>query len=103
MIHFDRYPHVKDLFIHYAGIQDRSEIITMLENGIHSENDAEILSKFAWKIAELVNQDEEKGVLVLGSTDNTEMIPDLSHEMTRYFRSVGYFQIWKNVSDEEMS
>lgn len=54
------------------------------------------------KVAEKINEDEELGNSVMGSRDNTEMIPDLSYETARYMRKSGFYYVWEKVSSEEM-
>jgi hypothetical protein len=102
MIRFARYPHISDLFKHYAQQEKRDDIFRLLDEGVKNEKDAECLSQFAWRVAELINEDEENGKEVLGSVDNTDMIPDLSYEITAYMKSVGFYAVWQKVSDQEM-
>ncbi|HMW47051.1 MAG TPA: hypothetical protein PKD17_15445 [Cellvibrionaceae bacterium] len=102
MIKFERYRHIHDLFVHYANQENRSDILDLLNNGIASLHDAENLCRFTWKIAELVNTDEENKTLVLGSTDNTDMLADLSYEISKLMRTTGYEAIWQRISNEEM-
>ncbi len=102
MIKFERYRHIHDLFAHYANQEKRVDILDILNNGISTAQDAEKLCRFTWKIAELVNSDEENGIQVLGSNDNTEMLPDLSYEISKLMRSSGYEAIWQRISEEEM-
>lgn len=102
MIKFERYRHIHDLFVHYANQEKRSDILDILSKGISTPQDAEEFCRFAWKLAELVNSDEENGTLVLGSNDNTEMLPDLSYEISKLMRASGYEAIWQSISNEEM-
>jgi hypothetical protein len=103
VIRFEKYPHVQDLFEYYLKQQGRDDVKEILQVGVKTENDAELISRFAWKMAEMINDDEANGIEVFGRTDNTDMLPDLSYEMTRYMKSVGYYSIWKKVSEEEMT
>lgn len=103
MIKFERYPHVHNLFEYYSERQGRSDIKIILQEGVKTKNEAELISRFAWAIAGLVNEDEEQGTVVLGSSDNTDMLPDLSYEMTKYMKSIGFYSVWQRISDEEMS
>lgn len=102
MITFKRYPHIQDLFEHYARHTQRQDILDLLARGVHNAAEAETLCRFAWHMAELINTDEEQGNEVLGSTDNTDMLADLSYEMTLYMKSVGFYATWERVSNEEM-
>jgi hypothetical protein len=49
------------------------------------------------------NHDEEDGKVVLGSNDNTEMLPDLNYEVSNYLRSVGFHSVWEGVSERHLS
>lgn len=102
MIKFNRYSHVNDLLDHYGRILNRPDIQVVIENGLSSSKDAEIFSRFIWEMAGKMNQDEEDGVVVLGSTDNTEMLPDISYEVTKLMKDDGFFNVWQRVSDEEI-
>jgi len=33
--------------------------------------------------------------IVSGGSDNTEMLPDLSYEVTNYMKAIGYYSIWE--------
>ena len=102
MIKFARYPHINELLMHYANQENRHDVISLMESDVKSEDDAEILSRFIWRVAELINNDEENAVEVLGSIDNTEMLPDLSYEISAYMKAIGYYSVWQRVSDQEI-
>ena len=61
-----------------------------------------MFSRFVWKMVERVNEDEYNGCIVLGRKDNTDMLPDLAYEMSRYMRQIGFYAIWESVSESEM-
>lgn len=103
MVSFERYPHVNDLIIHYINILKRSDINQIVDHGIRNADDAEVFSRFIWAMVEAINEDEENQIEVLGSKDNTEMLPDISYEATRLMKSLGFYNIWEAVSKEEMS
>lgn len=102
MIRFKRYPHVGDLIEHYVEVLGREDIRILMGSGIGSEEEALAFSKFIWVMAEQVNEDQENSVRVLGSEDNTEMLPDVSYEITKYMKANGYYSLWEQVSDEEI-
>ena len=102
MIRFKRYPHVNDLIEHYVDALGREDIRIIMENGIRSNEEARVFSKFIWSMAEQINEDQENGAIVLGSKDNTEMLPDISYEITKYMKDNGCYSIWLEVSSEEM-
>jgi hypothetical protein len=103
MVIFERYPHVNDLLKHYISSLNREDVGKMVNEGIKSEEQAELFCRFIWKMVEAINEDEENGVAVLGSADNTEMLPDISYEVTRLMKSSGFYSVWENVSKSEMS
>ena len=102
MITFEQYPHIQDLILHYAHKFQRQDILDILTKGINNEKMADIFSRFIWQVAEAVNNDEENAIEVMGSLDNTEMLPDLSYETTKIMKSFGFYSIWEKVSEEEM-
>lgn len=103
MIKFERYQHINDLFQHYLGEADNKAVADLMKFGIRSSEDAEAFSEFVWSMVERINQDEEEGRVVLGSTDNTEMLPDLNYEVSKYLRSVGFYSVWVRVSEKHLS
>lgn len=101
MITFKRYPHVKDLLDHYTADLSNADVLRILEGGVNNESDAENLSRFIWKMADKMSEDSNEGKLVLGGTDNSEMLPDVEYELTLYLSDRGYIEIWDRISDEE--
>ena len=103
MIKFERYQHINDLFQHYLEETHNETVATLLKSGVKSSGDAEAFSEFVWAMVERINQDEEEGKVVLGSADNTEMLPDLNYEVSKYLRSVGFYSVWERVSERHLS
>jgi len=103
MIEFSRYPHVKDFIEHYSNALSRDKIQSILSTGISTEEDAEVFSRFIWEMVGQMNEDEDSGIEVLGSLDNSDIIPDISYEITKLMRASGFFYVWEKVSDEESS
>ncbi|MFT7561207.1 MAG: hypothetical protein ACI93R_003132 [Flavobacteriales bacterium] len=102
MILFERYKHVNDLINHYVNSLNRKDIEKLIVNGITSEREAEVFSDFIWVMVEQINEDEEISAEVLGAIDNTEMLPDLSYEITKYMRVVGFYSTWERVSNKNI-
>ncbi|VUD69058.1 hypothetical protein TDB9533_04422 [Thalassocella blandensis] len=102
MVKFERYPHINDLLNHYAKTLDRGDISKLINTGISSKEEAELFSRFIWEMVSAINEDEESGIRVLGSTDNTEMFPDLNYEVTKLMRSSGFYSVWDAVSRIEL-
>ena len=96
---FDRYTHINDLIEFYLNESPDPEITRVLANDITNESDAEKFSQFIWEMVEKIHDDEETGRVVLGRPDNTDMLPDLSYEVTKYMHNSGFYNIWKRVSD----
>ena len=102
MVKFERYPHVNDIINHYISSLERSDIKDIIKDGIKDKDQAEIFSRFIWDMVEAINEDEENNVIVMGSSDNTEMLPDISYEVTKLMKSKGFYSVWKSVSKDEM-
>ena len=99
MITFSRYSHIDDLLRHYAGVLGESRAIDVLDSSIADVDAAKYFSEFVWRVVDCVHEDNEKGIKVLGSTDNIEMLPDLEYEIDRLMRESGYHNTWIAVSE----
>jgi hypothetical protein len=44
VIKFERYPHIQDLFEHYLEQQGRDDVKEIMQEGVKTENDAELIS-----------------------------------------------------------
>lgn len=97
MIQFKRYPHIADLLEHYIEQQKRSDIGDIYKNGIKTEEDAELFCAFVWNVVENIHSDSESELMVLGSIDNTEMLPDLAYEITNHMKKEGYYATWEKA------
>lgn len=103
MIRFERYKHINDLIQHYLDEVGNEAVASLLKSGIKSSEEAEAFSEFVWAMVERINLDEEEGTTLLGSADNTEMLPDLNYEVSKYLRSVGFYSVWERVSEKHLS
>lgn len=95
MIKFERYPHANELIVFYMGESKRSDIARIMVYGITEEADARTFCQFIWEMIDKIHQDAKQGKAVLGRLDNTDMLPDLSYEVTSYMRKSGFMSIWK--------
>lgn len=100
MTHFSRYPHVRDLIVHYANFFSQDEIFQQLEHGVKTSQEAEKLSVFIWRMVDQMREDSEANVVVLGSTDNSEMLQDVYYEISNFMSDCGFESIWERVSEE---
>lgn len=98
MIKFERYTHINDLIRHYINEVGNESISKIMETGVLTENDAVKFSEFLWRMVDKIHDDEEKRNIVLGSTDNTEMLPDLSYEISKYMKKSGFYSTWEKIS-----
>ena len=95
-----RYPHVRDIVSYYAKKLSDDIVLSVLESGVNSEIDAAHLSRFIWRMLDEMAKDREDGNIVLGGSDNTSMVPDISYEMDVLMRQAGFSSIWEKISDE---
>lgn len=101
MIQFKRYPHIADLLEYYIDSKKRNDVGEIYKNGIKNEEDAELFCKFIWDVVESIHSDSELEVLVLGNTDNTDMLSDLAYEITNHMKQTGYYSIWETTLDQQ--
>ena len=101
MIIFDRYPHVRDLVIHYATASKSDRILAIMGMGVDTSEQAFLLSKFIWDMIDEMAKDSELDVMVLGRADNLDMIPDVDYEIGVYLNEQGFGAVWDNVCDEK--
>ncbi|WP_370292291.1 hypothetical protein [Thalassolituus sp.] len=95
-----RYSHVRDLVYYYANKISDQKVLDILESGLKSEDDAKHFSYFIWKMIDMMAEDRENGIEVLGGSDNTSMLPDVSYELDVLMSDSGYSQIWEDISEE---
>ncbi len=94
-----RYPHVRELVKHYAIELEDSLTISILDNGLNNEDEAKHLSLFIWRMIDKMAKDRDNNKLVLGGTNNTSMLPDVSYEMDNFMEEAGFSKIWEEISD----
>lgn len=100
MIIFNIYPHVRDLIIHYANFLHENQIINLMNSDITNTAEATALAKFIWRMADQIAIDNENNTVVLGRTDNSDIMPDVDYEISLYLGNKGYGNIWDKVCDE---
>lgn len=100
MIEFKRYPNVKEIIEYYARKLDESQVIGFLESGIKSEKEAHQFGKFILLVIDSMAKDMQNNVKVIGSVDNTSMIPDIDYEVSLYLSNIGMEDIWDQICDE---
>jgi Rod binding domain-containing protein len=100
MKYFSRYPHVKDLIIHYATFFSEEKILHQQEFGVKTPQDAEQFSLFIWKMVDQMRNDSEANVIVLGSSDNSEMLQDIYYEISSFMSECGFESVWERVSED---
>ena len=100
MIRFKKYPHVRELIIHYAHSLKENNILAIMNSGIKYEAEATKLAKFIWCMADQMAVGNQNNIVALGRTDNSDIMPDVDYEISSYFSDVGYESIWDKVCDE---
>ena len=95
-----RYPHVREIVSYYAKKLSDEAVLSILESGVHSEDEAEHLGRFIWKMLGEMAKDREEENIVLGGIDHTSMAPDISYEMDVLMEESGFSSIWEKISDE---
>ncbi len=101
MIKFQRYPHINDLVTHYAQDLKDEETQRILNEGVKTKEEAIHLSRFVWVMVDQMALDRKAGKVVLGRTNNGDMLPDLNYEISLYLSDAGFEAEWEKVSDEE--
>lgn len=100
MKYFSRYPHVKDLIIHYASFFSEDKILQQQEFGVTTPQEAEQFSLFIWKMVDQMRNDSEANIIVLGSSDNSEMLQDIYYEISSFMSECGFESVWEKVSED---
>ncbi|MES2826052.1 MAG: hypothetical protein V4732_20800 [Pseudomonadota bacterium] len=95
-----RYSHVRDLVKYYATEMADDKVLQILDQGLHTKADAEHLSYFIWKMIDEMSKDRERKKIVLGGTDNSSMLPDVSYELDVLMSDSGFSDIWEKISDQ---
>lgn len=98
MKYFLRYPHVRDLIIHYANFFSDNEILEQQKNGVKTAQEAEQFSLFIWKMVDQMRLDTIENIIVLGSSDNSEMLQDIYYEVGSFMSDCGFESVWERVS-----
>ncbi len=100
MIKFNRYPHVGAIIEYYAKELNRNEIEELLKTDITTEEEALLFSKFILFMIDHIAEDMQNEVSVIGSKDNTSMIPDIDYEVSLYLSNHGLEEVWDKICDE---
>lgn len=100
MIEFKRFPHVGEIIYHYANSLNDEKILSLINTGVKTRDDAYALSKFVLRVIDCMASDIQQEVAVLGNIDNTSMIPDIDYEVSLYLARKGMEDIWDEVCNE---
>lgn len=82
---------------YFLTVTKKMKVSTLVEHA----SEAETISRFIWAMADQMSEDSNNDVVVLGATDNREMLSDLEYEITLAIDNAGFIDIWNNISDEE--
>lgn len=101
MIEFKRYPHVGEILRYYANALQNEEAINILNDGVKSKEEAYALCRFVISVVDGMASDMQENNPVLGSVDNTNMIPDIDYEISLYLANIGLEDVWDQVCNDE--
>jgi len=100
MIIFNRYPHVRALVLHYAKALKNDDVLALMDSSVESSESAALLSTFVWNMIDQMALDTESEVVVMGRTDNLDLIPDVDYEIGIYLNDQGFGAVWDDVCDK---
>ena len=95
MIKFEKYSHVNELVSHYLPMIGDIKTASIIKKGVGNAAEAELFSRFIIKMVDKIRRDTHEGVRVLGRKNNTDILPDISDEVTGYMRQQGYHTVWE--------
>ena len=99
MIKFQRYAHVNDFIDYYLPIVGDSSVKAIIDAGVSNEQDTRVFVSFIIRMVDAIHSDADNEVSVLGDTNNADILPDISYEMTSYMRKTQYFHVLEEVFD----
>jgi hypothetical protein len=92
----------KDYITHYANKLGDSQLIEILNSGdVKSEQEAEYLSHFFWKMVDKSIEDEERDVPSLFDESNEFWNEKIMYSLSGYLENIGYEYVWQRVSDQQ--
>jgi hypothetical protein len=100
MIKFERYTHVNDFIDHYIPIVGNGNVRAIVNSGVSNEADAKIFTSFIIAMVDAIHRDAENQIPVFGYADNTDILSDISYEVTSYMRKTPYFSIWDDLFNQ---
>ncbi|MBU6950855.1 hypothetical protein [Hahella sp. HN01] len=97
-----KFPEEKEYVSHYARKMNDSRALNILEAGeAGSEDEAEYLSRFFWRMVDKSIEDEEQGEPSLFVESNEFWNEKIMYSISGYLERQGYESIWEKVSDEQ--
>ncbi len=88
--------------MHYAKKFHADSLVPIIEckASVTSKEGAEKLSRFFWLMLEASADDRDKGIEVLGEADLQHWMGRSMNVISGYLSSIGYGEVWDQVSDE---
>ncbi|HEY6528241.1 MAG TPA: hypothetical protein VIZ65_06070 [Cellvibrionaceae bacterium] len=97
-----KFPEEKTYITHFAEKIGDSKLIQILEAGeVRSEQDAEYLSVFFWRMVDESIADEQQGIRPLFIESNEFWNEKIMYSISGYLRRAGFGHIWEKVSDTQ--
>lgn len=101
MISF-KFPEEKIYLTHFAKKMGDKKAIAFIQSGrVESEQDAEHLSLFFWRMVDQSIEDEEQNVPRLFNESNEFWNEKIMYSISGYLQRAGFEHIWERVSDAQ--
>jgi hypothetical protein len=99
MIKF-KFPEEKAFLTLYAEKMGDQKVITFIQFGrVESEQEAEHLSLFFWRMVDRSNEDQEQNAPRLFNESNEFWNEKIMYSISGYLQRAGFEHIWERVSD----
>ena len=88
--------------MHYAKQLRADNLMPIIEckASVRSQEEAAALSRFFWMMLEASADDRDKGIEVLDESDLQHWMGRSMNIISGYLSSIGYDEVWGQVSDE---
>jgi len=97
-----KFPEERNYALHYADKLKDSRATQLLESGdIRSEEDAEYLSEFFWRMVDSSIEDEENGLESIHTEPNEFWNEKLLYTISGHLERIGFSGVWEKVSDSK--
>jgi hypothetical protein len=97
-----KFPEEKEYVVHFAKKMDDTKLLSIIQSGeVKSEEEAEYLSKFFWRMVDKSIEDEELGISSVFVESNEFWNEKIMYSISGYLERIGYENIWENIADAQ--